>query len=613
MAAEQKADPRRVSKIALALMGAGLFLAVFALRYAMIDNHLYTVRDDGVITMSTARNLIDFGFIGVSPSGPIVEASSSPLQTLVYAIFYGASGIDYASFSALQTYVTAALIGGIFVLFFAGPPARALTATAATAVLLTFLYPFFLWHGSGMENALTHLFFLASVYGVFSMDRAGRVSAAWIPVFALASMARMDSVVQISILLAAFSIYWLWVYRRLDAFWMSAGVGLVWAAVQVARYLYFGDILPNTAHAQEISVTDRLAAVASGDMEAIKSVLWVWAAQIVKHGWWLVLLALPFLPSLRLTPGLRAALVCLLVLGVMSFVTPLLFGRARIDVTRTTTQTTLLAVLALALIVFNSDLWARMNTRLRVALGAAAMIVAAGTLVVGPKPYYLGWHTSEMAAVRDRFVTLGQENGLPRPLAANHDLGVLSWQKSLNILDVGRLGSPVMAELASESERAEYMLDFAQPDMIATQFIWSEIFCDGLFRDPRFDALYVAVDDPGMTGAAYCDLEGPPRAFWIRRAILRGSGSFERVLIDRLREGGLSVGAFREALETCASPGDCRGAMHTAYRFMPELRAAGLADEVIALFEDEAERAYLSGWRDAEAHQTLIRLYSENM
>ena len=596
--------------MALACIGAAIFLAIFAIRYAMIDDFFYAVRDDGVITMSTARNLIDYGFIGVSPSGPIVEASSSPLQTLVYALAYGATGIGYATFSLVQTYVTIALIGAIFILFFADRPKRAVVVTVFSALLLTVLYPFFLWHGSGMENALTHLFFLFSVYAVFSMGREGRVSVAWVPVFALASVARMDSVVQVAILLGAFSAYWLISYRRLDAFWLSTGVGLVWIAIQTGRYLYFGDILPNTAYAQDISVSERLAAVASGDLDAIRGVIRVWGAQIIKHGWWVVLLALPFLPSARLSPGAKAALTCLIVLGALSFVTPLLFGRARIDVTRTTTQTTLLVVLTLAFFVTYSDLWDRMTRRMRTVLAGLVALSFVGVLSFGPGPYYLGWHTTEMAEVRERFEKIGARNDLPRPLVANHDLGVLSWEKSLNILDVGRLGSPVMAGLSTEAERANYILDFARPDIMAMQFIWSAALCDGLFRDPRFDRLYVSVDRPGMTGSEYCTMDGPPRAFWIRRAVLKDSESFERMLIDRLVQDGMSVALFDEALETCGTPRDCRGVMLSAYRFLPELRVAGLADEVIALFPDEAERAYLSGWRMAKASDTLIERYS---
>ena len=72
------------------LCGALLFVFFFFLGYEKIPVHFYRYRDDGVITLSHARNWVDFGFIGVNPSGERVEATSAPLQMLLYALAYAA-------------------------------------------------------------------------------------------------------------------------------------------------------------------------------------------------------------------------------------------------------------------------------------------------------------------------------------------------------------------------------------------------------------------------------------------------------------------------------------------------------------------------------------------
>ena len=98
----------------LSFFGGLIFVIIFIWGYSFIDNNWYEYRDDGVITMSVARNLVDAGFIGVGVSGPIVEASSSPMQIFVYALAYLLTGIDYIDFSYWQTTISTFLIGFIF-------------------------------------------------------------------------------------------------------------------------------------------------------------------------------------------------------------------------------------------------------------------------------------------------------------------------------------------------------------------------------------------------------------------------------------------------------------------------------------------------------------------
>jgi hypothetical protein len=115
---------------AVLLLGGLIYVAVFHLRYSTLEPDLYQFRDDGVVTMSVGRHIVDHGFVGVSPSGPIVEASSSPLQTIVYAIAYAISGVGYADYSWLQTYATTFGIGVVFTAFFLPATGGALVVAA---------------------------------------------------------------------------------------------------------------------------------------------------------------------------------------------------------------------------------------------------------------------------------------------------------------------------------------------------------------------------------------------------------------------------------------------------------------------------------------------------
>ncbi|MBW2525913.1 MAG: hypothetical protein JRI23_17150, partial [Deltaproteobacteria bacterium] len=82
----------------LTLAAAALLLpTALWLRYGQIPGSFYLLRDDGVITFSHARNLVEYGAIGVDPSGARVEGFSSPLHFGIYLVAYGLFGIGAAA------------------------------------------------------------------------------------------------------------------------------------------------------------------------------------------------------------------------------------------------------------------------------------------------------------------------------------------------------------------------------------------------------------------------------------------------------------------------------------------------------------------------------------
>ena len=98
----------------LSLLSGLLFVLIFA----FFSDQKPWVSDDGVITMSHGRNLVDYGFIGINPSGGRVEGYSAPVQFFLYTAAYAMTGVGYAAYSEAQTYIATFLLGALLVLFF---------------------------------------------------------------------------------------------------------------------------------------------------------------------------------------------------------------------------------------------------------------------------------------------------------------------------------------------------------------------------------------------------------------------------------------------------------------------------------------------------------------
>jgi len=591
-----------IRSIRLALIGGIIFSVVFALHYSFIDSNLYQARDDGVITMSVGRHLVDFGFIGVSPSGPIVEASSSPLQTFVYAVSYYLTEVDYKNYSVFQTAVSTFLIGAIFISFFKDRPnlAPAITFTAATA--LSFQYSFSLWHASGMENALTHVLFLVSVFLLFDMVSKHRINYFWaLPIF-LASIARIDSVVHVAPLLVFFSVYWLVCEKRAGGFYLSVLVGLLWLAFQSGRLVYFGDLLPNTAYAQNISVSGRMGRILNGDIALAISSFTIASNIFVLQGWWISLLGFPFLIIAKLNRAEKFVLLAIATLFISACLTPVLFGPARIDPTRITTHVTLLLILWLAIVLTSNSLTRSPAHIFRVLL----LIGSFGVAAIARPPYYLGWSTQGFDETRLRFAKLAEAHNIDRPLVSNPDLGAMTWHKQFNVFDLGALGSPVVAKLSETKLISNYLLEFARPDFIESHGYWTKRYCADLFLDKRFSQLYTPANAE-IAILQMCQSQNPETVIWVRKGIERDSDSLERQLLDDL-QNNLDTTRIRTELEICAlNNGDCRYVVRTIYRFIPELRKSQRLVEVIAFLDSDLAQAYLLGWQDTLNHLMILR------
>lgn len=593
---------QRYRCLATILAGGLFFLAIFYIRYTFIDADLYQYRDDGVITMSVGRNIVDYGFVGVSPSGPIVEASSSPLQTLVYALAYLISDVGYAQYSWAQTYLTAFAIGLVFTAFFVQKPRAGLVIVGFSALGLSFFYPFFLWHASGMENALTHLFFLLSFFLLYRMVDKGRINYLYVLPLFLATIVRIESVFYIALLLIFFSVYWFRFQKNLNGFFFSVLVGLLWLGFQWARFLYFGDILPNTAYAQGISVKSKLASFLAMDARYLSN-SWHTALNIFdKQGWWIAFYALPIFFCTDRTKSSNFLLYAVLVMLCATLMGPFLFGGARIDIARTSTQMTLLIFLAIAFAVVNMSSAGKRVVLIAISFPLPFLLYSFSNM----QPYYLGWSTSGFERVRLKFVQLSNENDISRPLVSNPDLGAMTWYKQFNVLDLGMLGTPEMAKLPSDGSAVrKYFFRYGLPDMIEAHGYWTKKYCGSIFLTEEFLRIYEAVDG-GDSTTQWCKSGNPAVRYWLRRDVKNGSQSAERQFLDSL-QADLDVNKIKHEISMCKRTGaSCDYIVRTTYKFIPELRRRHVFSDALALFSEPAERSLLSGWFDGQAHNAII-------
>ncbi len=585
------------------LCGGLIFVAFFLSAYARLDGQLYELRDDGIITLSHAKNLVDHGFIGVNPSGERVEGFSAPAQFFTYALAYSVSGLDYATYSALQTLLCTFVLGALFILFFSDGWVRALSVTAIGALILTRYASFLEWHGSGMENAITHVLFLASVLVLFNASRDGVLSLWTVPLVFLATISRTESVYHMAPLLALFSAWWGWRFRSSRGLRFSALVLLLWAGFQGWRYLYFGDFLPNTAYAQDISLRDRLQSLARFDRAFLVESARLGFHIFKNHGGYLLVSLLPGLWFVRRDRSTLILYTLLASLLLTAYLNPFLFGRTRLDPVRSTTHLAVMVALAVAWSLYRIP-WTKLGV---LALPVSLVLGVGAYRVHKVRPYHVCCGLNNFDRFREEFLEAAREQNLPRPTVSNPDLGVVSWHKQFNIVDLGMLGSRMMARLDSGPVLSDYFFEYAAPDLIESHPYWSCFYLEEIFRDPRFRERYEPIREELRPGPGACTGTQVLFGIWIRKAILEHSGSNERELIDDLRRD-LSTKRLRDELAECQSvpARSCVYVARTAYRFLPEFRELGLADTLTDVFSASRTRPFdlylVQGFRDGRGY-----------
>lgn len=598
---------RRIVIAGLLVTGAIAFTGIFYSHLHRVAETRYADRDDAVITLSHARNLVEYGFIGVSPSGERIEGFSAPLQFVVAAGLYAIRPFDYHAFFQWQTLIGTLALGCVFAALLLPVHEDWLSyrvllagvAIVAGAQILASSTAFLWWHASGMENVYKSVALLALLVGLDRMLRRGRVAWAAVPLVPLAAITRIDAIVPVAVLLAAFSL--LWFARRRD--WRGlafAMAGLApWAAFMAARRIYFGQWEPNTAAAQSISVATRLAAAARAPLAALADYrIWfehVGGSLFAFQLWWLLPLA--WIVRRHAASIDRVALIAAAVFACV--VQYAMFGPSRMDPPRTVTELALYATVAVPFVLLALPAFTRTHL-----LAGLLVLVSSGAATLHAVPHRLdvGWGTPTFEEAADFMDRVAAEQDLPRPTVANPDLGAVSWRKRFNMVDFGRLGSTVIPRVSAPGI---YVAEVAAPDIVELHAPWS-CFNQEIFRTAAFQQGYVRVTPPDPRDVQCPGPTGSHQAYWLRRDIMKGSPSPERRFLDSFR-ASFALDVLDRELSVCLGnpgPRPCDYVGRTLFRFAPELRRAGhgkaIEDRLLRDARLRTEHAFFTSARDPE-------------
>ena len=347
---------------------------------------------------------------------------------------------------------------------------------------------------------------------------------------------------------------------------------------------------------------DRIHMLLSGDNKYLYQSFKLGTEIFMKQAGWILIVMLPLMYYFK--PTKSNVFLSFLVFSIVStsYLNPFLFGATRIDHARTTTQMTLIIFLFISFIYYFSNTKKASSIVLLLLIPTSIMFYN----YLEVKPYYLGWETKNFNATRNKLIHISKENNISRPTISNPDLGVMTWYKELNDIDLGMLGSPIMAKLDNGPMMTEYYLHYGLPDLIEAHAGWINRYCNSIFTKDGFTNLYSQIGSQYDMKQVCSQQPIRQTVYWIRKDIEKGSQSKERILLNSLQQQ-LSIERIKSEIDSCkASNDNCKYIARTVYKFIPELREIEQFELVYNLFDIETDKALLRGWRDGQAHQVIV-------
>ena len=553
------------------VLGGILFCFLFAFSMRNVALDWYHERDDALITLSHAKNWVDYGIIGINPSGGIVEGFSAPLSFLLYVIDYGLFGIDFSTHLHIQTWLCTFFLGALCTQVCRGN----ILWTLLCGLLLSRCAAFMMWHGSGMENAFMHVMAAGMVLSILYAEQKTHWTYA-LP-FSIAMLIRVDGLYWISPLL----LLCLYIHRRNHSsrsilLWLGVGF-FPTLVLHIFRRMYFGDWLPNTAYAQDIHLLDRLQQLTSLQTEIWHYSIFLGFEILFVHGSIVLFLATPWFWKHRYQNHTHLFMLICITSLLVAFVSPFLFGTARLSFERLTTSLPVFLILSMGGLGSRYRSWSLLSLLSMIGMFPALSIQVmtfGGLVPLDRHKHSLDWFTpKEICCSIDPIKELEQEikmlttrHAIHRPMIAVPDVGYLTLSKEYNVLDMGKLTHPVLAREKDPTALSIYFFEVIAPDFIELHGDWLCMYQDSLLKDERFDQMY----EPVRSHIESCPTGGS--GLWIRKDIVNKSNTNERSLMMAL-QSNITWQLFERERDQCMNetPSDCQYIDRTIYRFIPEL------------------------------------------
>ena len=638
------------------LAGAATWLLVLLTRLWSVDESWWIARDDAVISLSHAKNAARFGTIGVSPGGDRVEGFSSPLHFASAYILQLRSDLGYRTLTivllvvavaATGAFVTSALRSTAVRLEWSATGADIVAVGLSLAVAMTVAASWTAtgWIGSGMENPLIVLWGIGAVSAVLLLPGHRAAQPILIVALSLFSISRVEFaafVIPLIVTTAGMHAASFEAGRRWRSFAWTVGIPLLFIAlVHVARRLYFGEWLPNTAVVQSresgvdqfaflvllvaflLAFLARSVVMASQRDAATRSLLASGASTILAFTagglvWMMVtgrtegsLIDLALLPPLIplavvvvvLGQAVRAfddrpwlvntAFVALVSVPLAQYI---VLGPARLDQYRVAATVVPFlamwaAVLALRLQrILDAAEWPTVVRRRQAEFVVWAVIASIALAGVGwtaykDQPRRLNHEITGAQSIvavahdtRDRHLA-----GLGLPIIANPDLGKVSFDKSAVMVDLGLLGDPLLTLLDRDRPDLvdEYLAEVASPDIVESHSGWSCQYA-GWLDSPVFEESYQLSDDRWLDGrvqAEGCPLDGR-WTIWVRT-----DADGEYALTRELLVETDPAQRIAEQIGICSASGSeafrCERVRRSIQRAAAQLRASGEFSSVV--------------------------------
>jgi len=232
----------------LILVGYAFYAAayIYQTSFVVSGERYFVLFDDAMISMRYARNLANGHGLVWNPGGVRVEGYTNPLWVIFMAIFH------LFPLPPSKMSLVIQISGAIFLianLSFVNKIARMLTGSwlvALLSVILTAFYaPLNNWGLQGMEVSVLTLIVSASLWIALESTHSNRFSRWLYPLLGMGTLVRIDMAV-VYLVVLVFLVVADRSHRRQNLVW---GIGLFVLFIlsqTLFRWIYYGDILPNT-------------------------------------------------------------------------------------------------------------------------------------------------------------------------------------------------------------------------------------------------------------------------------------------------------------------------------------------------------------------------------